>query len=167
MQNGAQIEYDYSVAKAFTFATILFGIIGMTIGVVLAFQLAFPQLNHLAGEYGTFSRLRPLHTNGVAFGFALSGIFAGWYYIGQRVLKVSLKESPFLMAIAKLHFALYFITILLAVVTLFMGYTTSKEYAELEWPLDILVVLWWVLWGVSIFGLIGIRRERTLYISLW
>ena len=102
--------------KAFTFATILFGIIGMTIGVILAFQLAFPQLNYLAGEYGTFSRLRPLHTNGVAFGFSLSGVFAGWYYISQRVLKVSLKESPFLMAIAKLHFALYFITILLAVV---------------------------------------------------
>ena len=76
MQNGAQIEYDYSVAKAFTFATILFGIIGMTIGVILAFQLASPQLNHLAAEYGTFSRLRPLHTNGVAFGFALIGIFA-------------------------------------------------------------------------------------------
>ena len=93
------------------------------------------------GEYGTFSRLRPLHTNGVAFGFALSGIFAGWYYISQRVLKVSLKESPFLMAVAKLHFVLYFITIPLAVVTLFMGITTSKEYSELEWPLDILVVV--------------------------
>uniref|UniRef100_UPI001968EBD9 cbb3-type cytochrome c oxidase subunit I n=1 Tax=Poseidonibacter antarcticus TaxID=2478538 RepID=UPI001968EBD9 len=96
MQNGAQIEYDYSVAKAFTFATILFGIIGMTVGVILAFQLAFPELSNLAGEYGTFSRLRPIHTNGVAFGFTLSGVFAGWYYIGQRVLKVSLKESPFL-----------------------------------------------------------------------
>lgn len=167
MQNDAKIEYDYSVAKAFTFATILFGIIGMVIGVVLAFQLAFPELNYLAGEYGTFSRLRPLHTNGVAFGFTLSGIFATWYYVGQRVLKVSLKESPFLLAVGKLHFLLYFITILLAVVTLFMGITTSKEYAELEWPLDLLVVVWWVLWGVSIFGLIGIRRERTLYISVW
>jgi cytochrome c oxidase cbb3-type subunit I len=71
------------------------------------------------------------------------------------------------MAIGKLHFLLYFITILLAVVTLLAGITTSKEYAELEWPIDILVVVWWVLWGVSIFGLIGIRRERTLYISIW
>ena len=76
MQNGAQIEYDYSVSKAFTFTTILFGIIGMTIGVVLAMQMAFPQLNYLAGEYGTFSRLRPLHTNGVAYGFAL-----WWYFV--------------------------------------------------------------------------------------
>ena len=85
MQNGATIEYDYSIAKAFTFATILFGIIGMTVGVILAFQLAFPGLSNLAGEYGTFSRLRPLHTNGVAYGFTLSGIFATWYYVGQRV----------------------------------------------------------------------------------
>ena len=167
MQNSAQIEYDYSIAKAFTFATILFGIIGMTVGVILAFQLAFPALSNLAGEYGTFSRLRPLHTNGVAFGFTLSGIFATWYYVGQRVLKVSLKESPFLMGVAKLHFALYFITILLAVVTLISGITTSKEYAELEWPLDLLVVVWWVLWGVAMFGMIGIRRERTLYVSVW
>jgi len=167
MQNGAQIEYDYSIAKAFTFATILFGIIGMTVGVILAFQLAFPALSNLAGEYGTFSRLRPLHTNGVAFGFTLSGIFATWYYVGQRVLKVSLKESPFLMGVAKLHFALYFLTILLAVVTLLSGITTSKEYAELEWPLDLLVVVWWVLWGVAMFGMIGIRRERTLYVSVW
>ena len=167
MQNSAVIEYDYSIAKAFTFATILFGIIGMLVGVIIAFQMAFPELNNLAGEYGTFGRLRPLHTNGVAFGFTLSGIFATWYYISQRVLKVSLKESPFLMSVAKLHFVLYFITILLAVVTLTMGITTSKEYAQLEWPLDILVVVWWVLWGVSIFGLIGIRRERTLYISIW
>ncbi len=167
MQNGAQIEYDYSIAKAFTFATILFGIIGMTVGVILAFQLAFPALSNLAGEYGTFSRLRPLHTNGVAFGFTLSGIFATWYYVGQRVLKVSLKESPFLMGVAKLHFALYFLTILLAVVTLLSGITTSKEYAELEWPLDLLVVVWWVLWGIAMFGMIGIRRERTLYVSVW
>ena len=167
MQNSAQIEYDYSIAKAFTFATILFGIIGMTVGVIIAFQLAFPGLNNLAGEYGTFGRLRPLHTNGVAFGFTLSGIFATWYYVGQRVLKVSMKESPFLMGVAKLHFVLYFVALLLAVVTLLMGYSTSKEYAELEWPLDIVVVVFWVLWGVSIFGLIGIRRERTLYVSVW
>jgi len=167
MQSSAKIEYDYTIAKCFTFATVLFGIIGMTVGVIIAFQLAFPSLSNLAGEYGTFSRLRPLHTNGVAFGFTLSGIFATWYYVGQRVLKVSLKESPFLMTIGRLHFWLYFITILLAVVTLLSGITTSKEYAQLEWPLDLLVVVWWVLWGVSIFGLIGIRRERALYISVW
>ncbi len=88
MQSNAQLEYDYSIVKAFTFTTILFGIIGMTVGVILAFQLAFPELSNLAGEYGTFGRLRPIHTNGVAFGFTLSGIFATWYYVGQRTLKI-------------------------------------------------------------------------------
>jgi cytochrome c oxidase cbb3-type subunit 1 len=166
MQNAA-VGYDYTVAKWFSIATIAFGIIGMAIGVLIAFQLAFPELNYLAGEYATFSRLRPLHTNGVAFGFTLSGIFATWYYVGQRVLKVSLAEHPFLNGVAKLHFLVYVITILLAVVTLFAGITTSKEYAELEWPLDLLVVVFWVLWGVSIFGMISVRREKTLYISVW
>ena len=167
MDNSIRVDYDYSISKAFTFTAILFGIIAMFVGVILALQLAYPQLSNLAGEYGTFGRIRPLHTNGAIFGFTLSGIFATWYYISQRVLKVSLKESPFLMNVAKLHFILYFITILLAVVTLTMGITTSKEYAELEWPLDGLVVVWWILWGISIVGMIGIRRERTLYVSIW
>ncbi len=167
MQSNAQLEYDYSIVKLFTFTTILFGIIGMTLGVIIAFQMAFPELSNLAGEYGTFGRLRPIHTNGVAFGFTLSGIFATWYYVGQRTLKMSLKESKFLTVVSRLHFWLYFITILLAVVTLLTGFTTSKEYAELEWPLDLLIVVWWVLWGVSMFGMIGMRRERTLYVSTW
>lgn len=167
MQNPA-IEYDYTVAKWFSYLAILFGIIGMGVGVLIAFQLAFPELNYIAGEYSLFSRLRPLHTNAVAFGFTLSGIFATWYYVGQRVLKVSLKESPFLNGVGKLHFWLYLITILWAVVDLvFFRHTTSKEYAQLEWHLDVLIVVWWVLWGISIFGLIGLRREKTLYISVW
>ena len=162
-----RLEYDYSVSKLFTYATLVFGVIGMLIGVIIAFQMAAPSLNYLAGEYGTFSRLRPLHTSGVIFGFTFSGIFATWYYVGQRVLKVSLKESKFLMGLAKFHFWVYIVLMLLAVVTLWMGITTSKEYAELEWPLDILVVVMWVSWGLSIFGLIGIRREKVLYISIW
>ena len=161
------LSYDYTVSKYFMFATVLFGIVGMAIGTLIAFQMAYPDLNYLAGEYATFSRLRPLHTSGVIFGFMLSGIWATWYYIGQRVLKVSMAESCFLMFIGKLHFWLYMLLMVVAVITLFMGVSTSKEYAELEWPLDILVVLVWVLWGVSIFGLIGIRREKTLYISVW
>lgn len=167
MQPGKALSYDYSVAKLFLFSTLAFGIIGMLIGTLIAFQLACPDLNYLLGEYGTFSRLRPLHTNGVVYGFMLSGIWATWYYVGQRVLKVSMAESGFLMFIGKLHFVLYILIILLAVVTLFAGISTSKEYAELEWPIDILVVVVWVLWGISIFGLIGIRREKTLYISIW
>jgi len=165
------LEYDYTVAKMFMFTTILFGIIGMSIGVFIAFELAFPGLNTVFGhgiaEYTNFSRLRPLHTDGVAFGFTVSGIFATWFYVGQRVLKVSMAESKFLMFIGKLQFWLYFIGVLAAVVSLFMGITTSKEYAEFEWPIDIAIVVVWVLWGVSIFGLIGIRREKSLYISVW
>lgn len=167
MQPGNALNYDYTVAKCFMFTTVLFGIIGMLVGVLIAFQMAYPDLNYLFGEYLSFSRLRPLHTNGVVYGFMLSGIFSTWYYLGQRVLKVSMAESKFLMAVGKLHFIIYFIVILLAVVSLLAGLSTSKEYAELEWPIDILVVVLWVLWGVSIFGLIGIRREKTLYISVW
>jgi cytochrome c oxidase cbb3-type subunit 1 len=165
------LEYDYTVTKMFMFMTIALGIVGMLIGVILAFELAFPGLNTVLGsglaEYTNFSRLRPLHTDAVAFGFTLSGIFAAWFYIGQRVLKVSMAESKFLMFIGKLMFWLYAIGVVAIVVSLFMGITTSKEYAEFEWPIDIAIVIIWVLFGVSIFGLIGIRREKSLYISIW
>ena len=165
------LEYDYSVAKMFIFSALLFGFIGMLLGVILALQMAWPEFNYILGdtmsEYINFSRLRPIHTSGVIFGFTLSGIFASWYYIGQRVLKVSMAESKFLMFVGKLHFWVYFIAILAAVVNLFLGISQSNEYSELEWPLDIVVVVFWVLWGLSIAGLVGIRREKALYISIW
>jgi cytochrome c oxidase cbb3-type subunit I len=167
MQSNAALEYDYSVAKLFTYTTILFGFLGMTIGTLIAAQLAFPELNYLLGEYGTFSRLRPMHTNIVIFGFTLSGIWATFYYVGQRTMKVSMAESPFLMFMGKLHFWLYFFGALAAVVTLELGYSQSKEYAQFEWPIDVVVVLIWVIWGITMFGLIGIRREKSLYISMW
>ena len=167
MQSNAALEYDYSVAKLFTYTTILFGFLGMLIGTLIAAQLAFPELNYLLGEYGTFSRLRPVHTNTVIFGFTLSGVFATFYYVGQRVLKVSMAESKFLMIIGKLHFWIYFVGALLATISILMGYSQSKEYAQYEWPLDIAIVIIWVLWGLSVFGLIGIRREKALYISMW
>ena len=167
MQSNAALEYDYSLAKKFTFLTILFGFLGMLVGTIIAAQMAFPELNYLLGEYGTFSRLRPIHTNTVVFGFTVSGIFATWFYLGQRVLKVSIAESKFLMVLGNIQFWLYFVGALAATVSLLLGYTTSKEYAQYEWPFDIVVVLIWVLWGVSIMGLIGIRREKALYISVW
>ncbi len=167
MQSSNMINYDYSVAKLFAFATIILGIVGMLIGVIIAFQMAYPELNNLAGEYGTFGRLRPLHTDSVIFGFLVSGVFSTWYYIGQRVLKVSMAESPFLMALGKIHFVLYLLVVVAVVVSLLLGITSSKEYAEFEWPIDIGIVVIWVMWGMSIFGLIGIRREKTLYISVW
>jgi len=167
MQSNAALEYDYSLAKKFTFLTILFGFLGMLVGTIIAAQLAFPELNYLLGEYGTFSRLRPIHTNTVVFGFTVSGIFATWFYLGQRVLKVSIAESKFLMVLGNIQFWLYFVGALAATISLLLGYSTSKEYAQYEWPFDIVVVLIWVLWGVSIMGLIGIRREKALYISVW
>ncbi len=167
MQDSNAIEYDYTIAKAFMILTIVLGIVGMTIGVFIAFELAFPHLNGLGGEYLTFGRLRPIHTDSMAFGFTVSGIFATWYYVGQRVLKVSMAESKFLMGLAKLQVLLYVITVAAAVISLFLGYTSSKEYAEFEWPVDIGIVVVWVIWGIQIFGLIGLRRERVLYISVW
>ncbi len=167
MQDSNAIAYDYTIAKAYTILAIVLGIVGMTIGVFIAFQLAFPHLNYLGGEYLIFGRLRPMHTDSVAFGFTVSGIFATWYYVGQRVLKVSMAESKFLMGLAKFQVLLYVLTVGAAVVSLLLGYTTSKEYAEFEWPIDVAIVVIWVIWGIEIFGLIGLRRERVLYISVW
>jgi len=167
MQSNAAMEYDYSVVKLFMWTTVIFGLVGMLIGVLIAAQLAYPQLNYLLGEYGTFSRLRPLHTNVVVYGFTLSAIWASFYYSAQRVLKVSIAESKFISILAKLHFFLYFLAAAALVVTLLMGITTNKEYAQMEWPLDIGIVLIWVIWGVAMFGLIGMRREKSLYISMW
>ncbi|HEY9190847.1 MAG TPA: cytochrome-c oxidase, cbb3-type subunit I [Sulfurovum sp.] len=167
MQSNAALEYDYSLAKKFTYLTILFGFLGMLVGTIIAAQMAFPELNYLLGEYGTFSRLRPIHTNTVVFGFTVSGIFATWFYLGQRVLKVSMAESKFLMVIGNLQFWIYFIGALAATISLVLGVSSSKEYAQYEWPFDLVVVVVWVLWGVGIMGLIGIRREKALYISVW
>ncbi len=167
MQSNAALEYDYDIVKLYMFTTVIFGIVGMTIGVLIASQLAFPELNYLFGEYGTFSRLRPLHTNVVIYGFTVSGILLSFYYSAPRVLKVSLGELPFLKKLAYFQFFLYLIAATGLVVSELMGITASKEYAQMEWPLDILIVVIWVLWGVIMFGLIGMRREKALYISMW
>jgi len=165
------LEYDYTVAKWFMLATVLLGIVGMLVGVILAWQMAFPGVNLMLGEglaeYTNFSRLRPLHTDAVIFGFTLSGIWATWYYVGQRVLKVSIAESKVLMFLAKLHFWVYLVGVVLVVVSLLLGISTGKEYADFEWPIDIAIVVIWVLWGLNVFGLIGMRREKSLYISVW
>ena len=108
----------------------------MTIGTLIAAQMAFPELNYLLGEYGTFSRLRPLHTNIVIYGFTLSGIWATFYYASQRVLKVSIAESKLLSTLAKVHFYLYFVGALVAVITLWLGVITSYSihYTKLYEP---------------------------------
>ena len=167
MQSSAALEYDYSVAKLYMWTAVIFGIVGMTIGVLIASQLAFPELNYLMGEYGTFSRLRPLHTNVVIYGFTVSGIMATFYYSAQRVLKVSMAELPFINFLAKFQFLAYLVAATFLVISLAMGITASKEYAQMEWPLDVLIVVYWVIWGINMFALIGARREKALYISMW
>jgi cytochrome c oxidase cbb3-type subunit 1 len=165
------LEYDYTVAKLFMYNAIFVGVIGMLVGVILAWQMAFPQFNTFLGvnlaEYTNFSRLRPLHTDSVIYGFTLSGVWSTWYYVGQRVLKVSMAESKTLMFIGKAHFWIYFVSSIGIITSLLLGITTSKEYAEFEWPIDVGVTVIWLLWGAGIAGLIGIRREKSLYISIW
>lgn len=167
MQNNATLSYDYTVAKYFMLISIVLGFVGMLVGVILAFQLAFPVLSNLGGEFLTFGRLRPLHTNAVVYGFTIPAVFSTFFYVAQRTLKVSLAESKFLNTVAKLMVPLYVIILALAVASFLTGTVTSKEYAELEWPIDLMVVVVWVMWGIVMFGMIGMRREKTLYISLW
>ena len=132
MHTGNVLEYDYSIAKLFIWTTLIFGLVGMLVGVIIAFQMAYPALNYIAGEYSIFGRLRPIHTNGVIYGFTLSGIWAAWYYLGQRVLKITYKQYTFLRVVGLLHFWLYVILMIAAVISLFAGLTQSKEYAESE-----------------------------------
>ena len=142
------LEYDYSVTKLFMFSTVVLGITGMLVGVLLAWEMAFPSINTFLGEglaeYTNFSRLRPLHTDSIIYGFVLSGVWASWYYIGQRVLKVSMAESKFLMFIGKAHFYTYMFAAVIIVISLLSGITSSKEYSEFEWPLDVGITVIWV-----------------------
>ncbi|MEP7267837.1 MAG: cytochrome-c oxidase, cbb3-type subunit I [Saprospiraceae bacterium] len=154
--------YDNKIIKQFGIATIFWGIIGMLVGIWIAFQLAFPQLN-FGIPYITFGRLRPIHTNAVIFAFVGNAVFGGAYFILQRVLKTRLFSD----LLSKIHFWGWQLIIVFGALTLAMGYTSGKEYAELEWPLDILITLIWVVFGVNMFGTILKRRERHLYVSIW
>ncbi|MGA1598687.1 MAG: cbb3-type cytochrome c oxidase subunit I [bacterium] len=155
-------EYDYSVAKGFVLSALLWGVVGMSVGLTLAFELIFPELNANL-PWLTFNRLRPLHTNAVIFGFTLAGIFASWYYVSQRVLKVRMV----LPVLAKAHLVLFNLIIVLAAYTLLAGHSTSKEYHELPWWLDVVIVVMWLMWGGHMFAMLGARKEKTLYVSLW
>ena len=134
----------------------------MLVGVIIAFQLAYPSWN-LGIEYTTFGRLRPLHTNAVIFAFVGNGIFTAIYYSLPRLLKTPM-WSPML---GKIHFWGWQLIILAAAITLPMGFTAAKEYAELEWPIDIAITLVWVVFGINMFGTILTRRERHLYVAIW
>jgi cytochrome c oxidase cbb3-type subunit I/II len=133
----------------------------MLVGVIIASQLFKPELN--VTQYGTFGRIRPLHTNAVIFAFVGNAIFMGVYYSLQRLCKARM-FSDFL---SKIHFWGWQLIIVAAAITLPLGLTSSKEYAELEWPIDIAITLIWVVFGINMFGTIFKRRERHLYVAIW
>jgi len=157
-----KFSYDNKIVKHFAFATILWGLIGMTVGLWVALQLVFPALN-LNTNFTTFGRLRPLHTIAVIFAFVGNGIFMGVYYSLQRLCKARMFSDT----LSKIHFWGWQLIIVAAALTLPFGYTTGKEYAELEWPIDIAITLIWVVFGWNMFGTIIKRRERHLYVAIW
>ena len=156
-----KFSYDNKIVKQFAYATIFWGLAGMTVGLWIALELIFPQLNLF--EQLTFSRLRPLHTNAVIFAFVGNGIFMGVYYSLQRLCKARMFSD----ALSKIHFWGWQLIILSALLTLPFGITTGKEYAELEWPIDIAIAVIWVIFGWNMFGTIIKRRERHLYVAIW
>lgn len=157
-----KFQYDNKTVKWFAYATMFWGIVGMLAGLLAALQLSIPSLN-MELPYTTFGRVRPVHTNAVIFAFVGNGIFMGVYYSLQRLLKTRM-FSDFL---SKVHFFGWQLIIVLAAVSLALGKTTGKEYAELEWPIDILITIVWVVFGWNMFGTIIRRRERHLYVAIW
>jgi cytochrome c oxidase cbb3-type subunit I/II len=157
-----KFSYDNNIVRMFANATILWGLVGMLVGLLVAFQLIFPALN-LGIEYTSFGRIRPLHTNAVIFAFVGNGIFAGVYYSLQRLLKTRMYSD----LLSKINFWGWQLIIVAAAITLPLGLTTSKEYAELEWPIDIAIALIWVVFGINLFATILRRRERHLYVAIW
>jgi cytochrome c oxidase cbb3-type subunit I/II len=161
--------YDNKIVRNFAYATIIWGVVGMLIGVWVAFLMVFPGLNVGGIPVGketiglTFGRLRPLHTNAVIFAFVGNGIFMGYYYSLQRLLKARMASD----LLSKIHFWAWQLIIVAAALTLPLGITTSKEYAELEWPIDIAITIVWVIFGVNMFWTILKRRERHLYVAIW
>lgn len=162
MQAAEKFSYDNRVVKYFIIATVIFGIVGMTVGLLAAIQLYYPLFNFNT-QYTTFGRIRPLHTNAVIFAFVGNAMFAGIYYSMQRLLKARMFSD----ALSYIHFWGWQAIILAAAITLPLGMSTSHEYAELEWPIDIAITLIWVVFGINMIGTILKRRERHMYVAIW
>ncbi len=154
-------SYDNRIVAMFAWATIIWAIVGMLVGLLVALQLPYPSLNFDA--HTTFGRLRPLHTNAIIFAFVGNGIFMGVYYSLQRLLKARMYSDM----LSRIHFWGWQLIIVSAALTLPFGITSSKEYAELEWPIDIAITIIWVIFGINMFGTIMRRRERHLYVAIW
>lgn len=153
--------YDNKIVRNFAFATVLWGVVGMLFGVLIAFQLPLPGLNF--GEHFSFGRLRPIHTNAAIFAFVGNAIFMGVYYSLQRLCKARMFSDK----LSKIHFWGWQLIIVAAAITLLLGYTTSKEYAELEWPIDIAITFIWLVFGINMFGTITQRRQKHMYVAIW
>ncbi|HPH84470.1 MAG TPA: cytochrome-c oxidase, cbb3-type subunit I [Ferruginibacter sp.] len=153
--------YDNRTVKNFAYATLLWGAVGMLVGLWASLQLVFPSLN--ITQYGSFGRLRPLHTNAVIFAFVGNGIFMGVYYSLQRLCKARMFSDT----LSKIHFWGWQLIIVAAAVTLPLGLTQGAEYAELIWPIDIAITIIWVVFGWNMFGTIIKRREKHLYVAIW
>jgi len=154
--------YDNKIVKLYAIATMIWGIVGMLVGLLIALQIFIPKLN-FGIPYTTFGRLRPLHTNAVIFAFVGNGIFMGVYYSLQRLCKARMFSDM----LSKLNFWGWQLIILLAAISLPLGITSGKEYAELEWPIDILIAVVWVIFGWNMFGTIFKRREKHMYVAVW
>ncbi|WNH13236.1 cytochrome-c oxidase, cbb3-type subunit I [Thalassobellus suaedae] len=157
-----QFHYDNKIVKNFLYATMLWGVVGMLVGLLLAFMFLFPNLTD-GISWLSFGRLRPLHTNAVIFAFVGNAIFAGIYYSTQRLLKARMFNDT----LSKINFWGWQLIIVGAAITLPLGFTTSKEYAELEWPFDIAIAVIWVVFGWNLIGTILKRRQRHLYVAIW
>jgi cytochrome c oxidase cbb3-type subunit I/II len=157
-----KFSYDNTIVKAFIIATVIFGLVGMLVGLTAAIQLVYPIFNFDL-QYTTFGRIRPLHTNAIIFAFVGNAMFAGVYYSMQRLLKTRMFSDK----LSWLHFWGWQLIILAAAITLPLGMTTSKEYAELEWPIDLAITVIWVVFGINMIGTIIKRRERHMYVAIW
>ncbi len=160
--NVEKFSYDNTIVRNFTFAAMLWGTVGMLVGIIIALQIFIPELNFKL-QYLTFGRIRPLHTNAVIFAFVGNAIFAGVYYSLQRLCKARMYND----FLSKFHFWGWQLIIVAAAITLPLGITTSKEYAELEWPIDIAIALVWVAFGINMMGTIIKRREKHMYVAIW
>lgn len=157
-----QFYYDNKIVKKFIYATLLWGIVGFSVGLLLAFMFLFPNITD-GISWLSFGRLRPLHTNAVIFAFVGNAIYAGVYYSLQRLLKTRMASD----LLSNINFWGWQLIIVAAAITLPLGYTTSKEYAELEWPIDIAIAIVWVVFGVNMIWTILKRRQRHLYVAIW
>lgn len=157
-----RFTYDDSIVRKFLFATLIWGVVGMLVGLLIALQLANPIFNFNL-QWLSFGRLRPLHTNAVIFAFAGNAFFCGCYYSTQRLLKARMFSDR----LSNFHFWGWQAIIVSAALTLPLGFTQAKEYAELEWPIDIAIAIVWLAFAANFFATLAKRRERHIYVALW